>query len=81
MIGSIATMGESVNLQRANRVIRIELSFNPALNQQAVDRCDRQGQERTVYCHDIVARNTVDTAVVEPTLGNKEALRAVVFGQ
>jgi SNF2 family DNA or RNA helicase len=80
MIGSIATMGESVNLQRANRVIRVELSFNPALNQQAVDRCDRQGQERKVYCDDIVALNTVDTAVVEPTLGNKEALRAVVFG-
>jgi SNF2 family DNA or RNA helicase len=79
MIGTIATMGESVNLQRANHVIRIELAFNPALNQQAVDRCDRQGQEREVWCTDIVADNTVDVSVIEPTLGNKEALRALVF--
>ncbi len=73
-------MGESVNLQRANHVIRVELAFNPALNQQAVDRCDRQGQERTVYCTDIVAEGTVDMSVMEPTLANKEALRALVFG-
>jgi SNF2 family DNA or RNA helicase len=43
-IGTIPTLGESVNLQRANHVIRVDRSFNPALNQQAVDRVDRQGQ-------------------------------------
>lgn len=80
IIGSISTMGESINLQRANHVIRIELSFNPALNQQAVDRVDRQGQEREVYCDDIIAENTVDETTVLPSLANKEALRAVVFG-
>lgn len=80
LIGTIATMGESVNLQRANHVIRIEKAFNPALNQQAVDRCDRQGQQREVYCTDIVADRTVDLSVIEPTLANKEALRAIVLG-
>jgi SNF2 family DNA or RNA helicase len=80
MIGTIATMGESVNLQRANHVIRIDRSFNPALNQQAVDRVDRQGQRREVYCTDIVAANTVDESVVMPALSNKEALRAIVLG-
>jgi SNF2 family DNA or RNA helicase len=80
MIGTIATMGESINLQRANHAIFVDRSFNPALNQQAVDRIDRQGQTRPCYATDIIAVNTVDEAVVMPALANKEALRAIVFG-
>lgn len=80
LIGTIPTMGESVNLQRANHVIRLDRSFNPALNQQAVDRCDRQGQTREVYLTDVVAADTVDELVVMPNLANKQAMRAVVFG-
>jgi SNF2 family DNA or RNA helicase len=80
LIGTIPTMGESINLQNANHVIRVDRSFNPAMNQQAVDRCDRQGQQRTVYLTDIIAENTVDDLVVMPNLANKQALRAVVFG-
>lgn len=80
MIGTIPTMGESVNLQRANHVIRLDRSFNPALNLQAVDRVDRQGQTREVYLDDIIAEGTVDELVVLPKLMNKEALAAAVFG-
>ena len=80
LLGTISTMGESINLQRANHVIRVDRCFNPAMNQQAVDRVDRQGQERECYLTDIVAENTVDDLVVLPNLANKDALRAVVFG-
>ncbi len=80
LLGTISTMGESINLQRANHVIRVDRCFNPAMNQQAVDRVDRQGQERECYLTDIVAEATVDDLVVLPNLANKEALRAVVFG-
>lgn len=79
-IGTIATLGESVNLQRANHVIRVDRSFNPALNQQATDRVDRQGQQREVRVTDIIARNTVDELHVLPVLANKEALKAAIFG-
>lgn len=80
LIGTIPTMGESINLQRANHVIRLDRSFNPALNLQAVDRVDRQGQTREVYLTDIIAAGTVDEFVVLPTLLNKDAMRACVFG-
>jgi SNF2 family DNA or RNA helicase len=79
-IGTIPTLGESVNLQRANHVIRVDRSFNPALNQQAVDRVDRQGQKRPVRLGDIIARNTVDELHQLPVLANKEALKAAIFG-
>lgn len=80
LLGTISTMGESINLQRANHVIRVDRSFNPAMNQQAVDRVDRQGQQRECYLTDIIAEHTVDDLVVLPNLANKSALRAVVFG-
>lgn len=79
-IGTIPTLGESVNLQRANHVIRIDRSFNPALNQQAVDRVDRQGQKRPVILTDIIARGTVDELHQLSVLANKEALKAAIFG-
>ncbi|MGZ6854084.1 MAG: DEAD/DEAH box helicase [Mycobacteriaceae bacterium] len=79
-IGTIPTLGESVNLQRANHVIRVDRSFNPALNQQAVDRVDRQGQERPVTLTDIITRGTVDELHVLPVLANKEALKSAIFG-
>lgn len=80
MIGSIATMGESVNLQRANHIVKIDRSENPALNKQCDDRVDRQGQKRTVYLTDIITRGTVDELKVLPNLLNKEALARAIFG-
>lgn len=81
VIGTIATMGESVNLQHLNHVIRIDRSFNPALNRQVVDRVDRTGQEREVFCDDIVAADTVDELVVLPSLATKNAFRAIILGR
>jgi SNF2 family DNA or RNA helicase len=80
LLGSISTMSESLNLQVANHIVMLDRSFNPATNQQAVDRADRQGQQRTVYLTQIVAKNTVDDLVVLPNLSNKEAMRAVILG-
>jgi SNF2 family DNA or RNA helicase len=79
-IGTIPTIGESVNLQRANHVIRVNRAWNPALNRQVLDRVDRQGQTRPVYLTDIIARGTVDELAVLPNLANKEALRKAVLG-
>jgi SNF2 family DNA or RNA helicase len=81
LIGTIPTLGESVNLQHLNHVIRIDRSWNPALNRQVVDRVDRTGQTRTVYLDDIVAKDTVDELVVMPNLANKDAFRAMVLGR
>jgi len=81
LIGTIPTLGESANLQHLNHVVRLDRSFNPALNRQVVDRCDRTGQERQVYLTDIVAKDTVDELVVMPNLANKDAFRALILGR
>jgi SNF2 family DNA or RNA helicase len=79
-IGTISTLGESVNLQRASNVITIDRPWNPAMLHQAIDRAYRIGQTRPVTVTHIVARDTVDEYNVEPALANKEALRRMVLG-
>ncbi len=79
-IGTLATLGESVNLQRANNAIFLDRSWNPGTQAQAADRIYRMGQERPVTITHIVARDTVDELAVLPALANKEALRAAILG-
>lgn len=81
VIGTIPTLGESVNLQFLNHVVRLARSFNPALNRQVVDRVDRTGQKREPKLTDIIAEGTVDELVVMPNLANKDAGRALLLGR
>ncbi len=67
LIGTLSTMGESVNLQSANNVIFLDRSFNPATNAQATDRVFRQGQQRRVTVTHLVAADTVDELNVLPS--------------
>lgn len=79
-IGTISTLGESVNLHRAANAIRLDRSWNPAANEQAEDRLYRIGQDRPVTITDIVARDTVDDLRVLPRLADKDALRRAILG-
>lgn len=79
-IGTLSTLGESVNLQRASQAIFLDRSWNPAMNVQAADRIYRHGQEKPVTITHLVARDTVDELRVLPALANKEALRRSILG-
>lgn len=79
-IGTISTLGESVTLHRANNVITLDRAWNPALNDQAVDRVYRIGQAKPVTVTHIVAKDTVDELKVLPILADKSALRRMILG-
>jgi SNF2 family DNA or RNA helicase len=79
-IGTLSTLGESVNLQRANNVIRLDRSWNPGQNVQSTDRVYRIGQQQKVIITDLVAANTVDEYRVLPVLAGKESLRQMILG-
>lgn len=79
-IGTLSTLGESVNLQRASQAILLDRSWNPATNTQAEDRVYRMGQDKPVTITHVIAKDTVDEHRVLPTITNKEALRAMVLG-
>ncbi len=79
-IGTISTLGESVNLYRATNAIFLDRSWNPMDNAQAADRIYRIGQTKPVTITHLVARDTVDELRVQPALANKEALRRAILG-
>lgn len=79
-IGTISTMGESINLFRANNAIFLDQSWNPSDNLQARDRIYRIGQDKPVTVTKIVAANTVDATRVVPSVNNKEAVRRLILG-
>lgn len=79
-IGTISTLGESVNLQRANNAIFLDRSWSPGDNTQAADRIYRQGQTKKVTITHLIARDTVDELAVMPSLSNKEFLRDLILG-
>lgn len=80
LVGSIATLGESLNLQYAHEAIRLDRDWNPQVNAQTTDRLYRNGQESTVTLRDLWSKETVDTLRVRPNLASKESLRKAVFG-
>lgn len=80
LIGSIATIGESLNLQYMHEAIRLDRHWNPEVNGQTLDRLYRQGQQARVTFRDLWAIDTVDTLRVKPNLASKESLRKALFG-
>lgn len=80
-IGTLSTLGESVNLHRATNAIFLDRSWNPATNAQAADRIYRIGQTQPVTITHLIARDTVDELRVQPALASKEALRAAILGK
>lgn len=80
LLGSISTLGESLNLQYCSRAIRLDRSWNPGVNDQTQDRLYRHGQKDSVLLLDLVAKNTIDELRVQPALTSKQSLRKAVFG-
>ena len=54
-----------INLVAANHVIFCDLDFNPAVEDQAIDRAHRIGQRKDVFVHKLVISATVEERVLE----------------
>ena len=84
-VGTLGTLGESVTLSRAANVIFLDRSWNPQLNDQAVDRVAGGFRAlqvgRPITISNLVAAETVDESKVTPVLSSKEAVRAVILGR
>ena len=65
MLISIRAGGVGLNLTHANRVYIMEPYWNPAVEQQAVDRVHRLGQTLPVTTIRFIANNTIEDRMVE----------------
>lgn len=65
LIGTIAELGGSHNLQVANNVIFYDLPWNQATLEQVEERVHRPGSTGTVNIYSIITRGTVDEKVYD----------------
>ena len=61
---SIKAGGVGLNLTEANHVFLLDPWWNPAVEQQAFDRCHRIGQKKEVHIHRLYIEGTVEERLI-----------------
>ncbi|MDO9557322.1 MAG: DEAD/DEAH box helicase [Coriobacteriia bacterium] len=79
IVMSIKAGGVGLNLTEANNVILFDRWWNPAVEQQAIDRVFRIGQTRDVMVHKMVVADTIEEKIVE-VLRTKGSLADAAVG-
>jgi SNF2 family DNA or RNA helicase len=79
MLAQIQAAGVGLNLQAADRVIILEPAWTPAVNEQAISRAWRKGQQKNVWASFVMLESSVDelvssrlmqkTKIIEKVLG------------
>lgn len=62
---SLKAGGFGLNLTEANYVFMIDPWWNPAVEQQAIDRTHRIGQNQKVFAYKLICRNTIEEKILE----------------
>jgi len=75
---SLLAGGTGLNLTRASYVVHLDPWWNPAAEEQATSRAHRMGQTEPVTVYRLVARGTIEEAVLEMH-GKKRNLAASVL--
>ena len=75
---SLKAGGTGLNLTGADMVIHFDPWWNPAVEDQATDRAHRIGQERTVYSHKLITKNTVEEKVLALQAKKKAVINATI---
>jgi SNF2 family DNA or RNA helicase len=77
---SLKTAGVGLNLVAANKVFLMEPWWNPAVEEQAIERVHRIGQRRNVEIVRFVMDRTIETRMVELN-SEKRKISQVALGE
>ncbi|KAG9306570.1 hypothetical protein G9A89_004767 [Geosiphon pyriformis] len=80
MLVSLRCGGVGLNLTTANRVIMLDPWWNPAMENQAIDRVHRIGQQKPVEVHRIIIPNTIEKRILDLQEA-KQQLASKVLGE
>ena len=72
---TLRAAGVGINLTRANHVVLMETAFNHAVEDQAVGRAWRMGQERQVYVHRMIIEGTLEEKILTSRRNNQNMTR------
>jgi len=65
-------------LTAASNVVFLELSWTPALLEQAEDRCHRIGQKNAVNIYYILGANTIDQSIGAMLIDKKKVINDIM---
>lgn len=77
---SLKAGGVGLNLTGADTVILVDLWWNPAVEDQAIGRAHRMGQERSVEVYRLVTRGTIEEKIQELQESKKNLISTVLDG-
>jgi SWI/SNF-related matrix-associated actin-dependent regulator 1 of chromatin subfamily A len=77
VIGNIDAMNLGLTLTKATRVIFVEYSWTPALNEQAEDRANRIGSLWSVFCQYIVLPGSIDEDILTSNVIKQQRIERV----
>jgi SNF2 family DNA or RNA helicase len=73
LLVSLKSGSVGLNLTSASRVIMVDMWWNPAIEEQAIDRVHRIGQTNRVVVHKLAIRGSVDEKIGELQAKKREA--------
>ncbi|GMP97869.1 hypothetical protein CsSME_00045965 [Camellia sinensis var. sinensis] len=79
LLASLKASGAGINLTAASRVYLLEPWWNPAVEEQAMDRVHRIGQKEDVKIVRVIARNSIEERILE-LQEKKKTLAREAFG-
>lgn len=77
---SLKAGGTGLNLTAADTVILLDPWWNPAVEEQAIDRAHRIGQDKPVFIYKLICANTVEEQIVRLQEQKRTLVSATVAG-
>ncbi|MCC6682359.1 MAG: SWIM zinc finger family protein [Phycisphaeraceae bacterium] len=78
---SLKAGGFGLNLTAAEYVFILDPWWNPAVEQQAIDRTHRIGQTRRVFAYRLICQDTVEQRIIELQQRKRKLADAIVGGE
>lgn len=75
---SLKAGGVGINLTEADYVYLIDPWWNPAVEQQAIDRTHRIGQQKKVFAYRMICKDTVEEKILELQNKKKDIARDLI---
>ncbi len=78
MLVSLRAGGSGITLNAADYVFLMDPWWNPAVENQAIDRVHRIGQENTVFVYRMISKGTIEDKIQEMKQGKQELFDSIV---
>lgn len=78
---SLKAGGVGLNLTQADYVFIIDPWWNPAVEQQAIDRSHRIGQTKTVFTYKFITKDTVEEKILAMQQRKKELASSIITNE